>query len=97
MPSYGYLKSEIDRLNKNFELLSGWNGQGEISLKNSIGEFKTIYSVDGSLSPSKISQIETPSSFVWKPNWFLAKKTSFIHYWFSIHYCLRLGAIFFQD
>jgi hypothetical protein len=23
MPSYGYLKSEIDRLNKNFELLSG--------------------------------------------------------------------------
>lgn len=70
IPSFGYLKSEIERINKNIDLLSGWNGQGEISMKNSLGEIRTIYSIDGSLQPDKIGQVESPKNFTWKPNWF---------------------------
>lgn len=69
MPSVGYLKNQIARLDNNFNALSGLDG-GNITVRMPDGSFKKIVQSSLFKQPQRIGQLLVPSKFNRKNNWF---------------------------
>jgi hypothetical protein len=69
LPSIGFLKNEISRIDKNFKVLSGQNGN-DVLVRMPDGSFKKIMEAKIFQEPSKISSVSTPTTFSKRPNWF---------------------------
>jgi len=69
IPSFGYLESEITRLDSNINKLTGLDGS-DANVRMPDGTFKKIYQSRLLVSPSRISNLKTPESFGYKNNWF---------------------------
>jgi hypothetical protein len=68
LPSIGYLKTEIDRIDKNFNMLAGIDGEALVRMPD--GSYKKIIEPRLFKEPSGIGQITVPSKFYTRPNWF---------------------------
>jgi hypothetical protein len=68
LPSIGYLKSEIQRVDKNFKLLSGIEGEAIVRMAD--GSYKRIIEPRLFKEPTTIGTLAVPAKFYNKPNWF---------------------------
>ena len=69
LPSIGFLKTEISRIDKNFNILTGQDG-GETIVRLPDGSFKKILEARLFKEPRPIGNVEVPAKFFKKPNWF---------------------------
>jgi hypothetical protein len=69
VPSIGFLKNQISRLDTNFNTLSGLDG-GDVTVRMPDGSFKKIVQSTLFKTPSTIGQLLVPSKFNRKNNWF---------------------------
>ncbi len=69
VPSIGYLKSEINRLNDNIQTLSGLN-DSKANIRNPDGTVSKIYQANILKDPSSPSSLQVPSTFQARNNWF---------------------------
>lgn len=68
-PSFGYLKSEIDRLNANIESMYNINGSGAL-IQTASNKYKKVITVDLNKEPNDISALEPVGNFSISKNWF---------------------------
>jgi len=69
VPSYGYLKSQIDRLDNNVKALAGI-GETSATVRNPDGTYSQIFKYSTLREPPRITNLEVPSTFSVKDNWF---------------------------
>lgn len=69
IPSYGYMSGEIQRLNGNVKSLAGLS-ENSATVRNSDGTYSQIYKAKTLKEPSSPSELQVPSSFKVKDNWF---------------------------
>ena len=69
VPSYGYMSGEILRLNNNVKSLAGL-GDGTATVRNSDGTYSQVYRSKSIKEPSRVTDLQVPSSFKVKDNWF---------------------------
>jgi hypothetical protein len=69
IPAYGYLRSQIQRLDSNIEALAGL-GQNFSTIKNPDGTYSQIYKVEPLRDPLPLVGLPVPSTFSTKDNWF---------------------------
>jgi hypothetical protein len=69
IPSYGYMNGEIQRLNNNVKSLAGL-GDNSATVRNSDGTYSQVYRSKTLKEPSSPSELQVPSSFNVKDNWF---------------------------
>lgn len=69
LPTIGFLKSEIDRLNQNLNTLSSVDQRGAI-IQPSQNVFKKIIVSDLNKEPNTISELESVTNFMSEKNWF---------------------------
>jgi hypothetical protein len=69
LPSIGFIKTEISRIDKNFNILTGQNGS-ETIVRMADGSFKKIMEARLFKEPKAIGNVEVPSKFYKRPNWF---------------------------
>ena len=69
IPSFGYLKSSIDRIDKTIEKLMGFDGS-DAYVRLPDGSFKRIYQSAFIKNPLPITTLTTPTKFVTESNWF---------------------------
>ena len=70
LPSFGYLKSEIDRLNNNVNSLYSINDVGALIQSSSANQYQKVVTVDLNVEPNDISKLDLVSNFVSNKNWF---------------------------
>jgi hypothetical protein len=70
LPSFGYLKSEIDRLNNNLNSIYSINEAGALIQPTDGTKFRKIVTVDLNKEPSDLSAIGLVNTFSAKRNWF---------------------------
>lgn len=70
LPSFGFLKSEIDRLNNNINSIYSINDGGALIQPTNGTKFKKIVTVDLNREPNDISNLGILSTFKNKKNWF---------------------------
>lgn len=70
LPSFGFLKSEIDRLNNNINSLYSINEAGALIQPSNGTKFRKIITVDLNREPNDISSLNTLTTFRNKKNWF---------------------------
>lgn len=70
LPSFGYLKSEIDRLNNNLNSIYGINEAGALIQPSSSNKYKKVVTVDLNREPNSISSLGGVSKFTSGKNWF---------------------------
>lgn len=68
LPSIGYLKNEIQRIDKNFKLLSGMEGEAIVRMAD--GSYKKIIEPRLFKEPAAIGALSVPAKFYNRPNWF---------------------------
>ena len=71
LPSFGYLQSEINRLNNNINSFYNISNSGSLIQTN--GSFQKIVTVDLNIEPNDIGTLSIPNYFVSKQNWFFDK------------------------
>jgi len=69
LPAYGYLRSQIKRLDSNIQALSGL-GDNFSTVRNPDGTYAQIYKVQPIREPAKLTNLPIPSTFAIKDNWF---------------------------
>jgi hypothetical protein len=69
IPSFGYLKSEINRLDQNVKALSGLE-DNKANVRNPDGTVSKIYQANILKDPSSPSSLQVPSTFQARNNWF---------------------------
>ena len=69
IPAYGYLRSQIQRLDSNIEALAGL-GENFSTIRNPDGTYSQIYKVEPLRDPLPLSGLPVPSTFATKDNWF---------------------------
>lgn len=69
VPGIGYIQSEIDRIDKNFNSLIGLDGT-DVIVRMPDGSFKKIIQSSLFSEPAKIGSMLVPSTFNSKNNWF---------------------------
>ena len=69
IPSYGYLKSQIDRLDNNVKALAGI-GETSATVRNPDGTYSQVYKASTLKEPQRITNLAVPSTFSVKDNWF---------------------------
>jgi hypothetical protein len=69
IPAYGYLRSEIKRLDSNIQALSGL-GDNFSTVRNSDGTYSQIYKYKPLQDPAPLANLKVPSTFSTKDNWF---------------------------
>lgn len=69
LPSIGFLKTEIARIDKNFNLITGSNG-GETIVRMPDGSYKKIVEARLFREPKAIGSVDVPAKFYKRPNWF---------------------------
>ena len=69
IPSYGYMNGEIQRLNNNVKSLAGLD-ENSATVRNSDGTYSQVYKAKTLKDPTSPSELQVPSSFRVKDNWF---------------------------
>lgn len=69
IPSLGFLKSEIQRLNNNINTLYNIDTTGAL-IQTSNNKFKKIFTIDLNKEPSSLGELNIIKSFTAKKNWF---------------------------
>jgi len=69
IPAYGYLRSEIQRLDSNIQSLAGL-GANFSTVRNPDGTYSQIYKASPLRDPSPLVGLPVPSTFSTKDNWF---------------------------
>ena len=69
IPAYGYLRSQIQRLDSNIEALAGL-GQNFSTIRNPDGTYSQIYKVEPLRDPLPLVGLPVPSTFATRDNWF---------------------------
>jgi hypothetical protein len=69
VPSFGFLKSEINRLDQNIKSLSGLE-DNRANVRNADGTVAKIYQAKVLKDPSSPSSLQVPSTFQARNNWF---------------------------
>ena len=70
LPSFGFLKAEIDRLNNNINSIYNVDGSGAVIQTSSSNKYKKVVTVDLNREPNDVSGLNTVSSFISSKNWF---------------------------
>lgn len=70
VPSFNYLKSEIDRLNNNLNSIYNIDGDSGALIGISNNKYKRVISVDLNKEPNDISNIPIVNNFYISKNWF---------------------------
>lgn len=68
LPSIGYLQNEIRRIDRNFSLLSGLDGEAIVRMPD--GSYKKIIETRIFKEPKNIGALQVPTKFYNRPNWF---------------------------
>ena len=69
IPSYGFLRGEIDRLDTNIKSLAGI-GDSSSTVRNPDGTYSQVFKVETLKNPPSLSNLAIPSTFSVKDNWF---------------------------
>ncbi len=69
IPSYGFLRGEIDRLDNNIKSLAGI-GDSSSTVRNPDGTYSQVFKVETLKNPPSLSNLAVPSTFSVKDNWF---------------------------
>lgn len=69
LPSYGYLRSQIKRLDSNIQSLAGLN-DNFATVRNPDGTYAQIYKAQNIKEPIRLTNLPIPSTFSIKDNWF---------------------------
>tara|TARA_Y100000389_G_C17470614_1_gene530261 strand:+ start:2177 stop:5701 length:3525 start_codon:yes stop_codon:yes gene_type:complete len=69
VPSFGFLKSEVNRLNSNIANLSGVGGS-DASVRLADGSFRKVITSKLKTSARDITDVQSPTRFEYKNNWF---------------------------
>ena len=69
IPAYGYLRSEIERLDSNIQSLSGL-GDNFATVRNPDGTYSQIYKSEPIKDPTPLQNLQVPSTFSTRDNWF---------------------------
>ena len=70
LPSFGYLQSEINRLNNNINSIYNIDGGGAQIQPTNANKFQKVVTIDLNLQPNDVSNIPTISNFTVKDNFF---------------------------
>lgn len=69
IPAYGYLRSQIQRLDSNIQALAGL-GENFSSIRNPDGTYTPIFKAEPLRDPLPLTNLQVPSTFATKDNWF---------------------------
>jgi hypothetical protein len=69
IPSYGFLRGEIQRLDTNIKSLAGI-GDSSSTVRNSDGTYSQVFKATTLKDPTSLSNLTVPSTFGVKDNWF---------------------------
>lgn len=69
IPAYGYLRSEIERLDSNIQSLSGL-GDNFATVRNPDGTYSQVYKSQPLKDPAPLQNLQVPSTFSARDNWF---------------------------
>jgi len=69
VPSFGYLKSSIERIDKTISTMLGFDGS-DAYIRMPDGTFKKIYQAKNIVDPSPVGQVTVPAKFIAENNWF---------------------------
>lgn len=69
IPAYGYLRSQIQRLDSNIQSLAGL-GDNFSTVRNPDGTFSQIYKAEPLRDPTPLVNLQVPSTFSARDNWF---------------------------
>jgi len=75
LPSFGYLKSSIDRLDTTIQKLMGIDGS-DAYVRQADGSFKRIYQSKTIIDPTPVGPVAVPSTFITENNWFFESMMS---------------------
>jgi len=70
LPSFGFLKSEIDRLNNNLNSIYSINDAGALIQPSNGTKFRKVVTVDLNREPGDIGNLNVLTNFVSQKNWF---------------------------
>jgi hypothetical protein len=70
LPSFGYLKNEIDRLNNNLNSIYSINDAGALIQPSNGTKFRKIVTVDLNREPNDLNNLNLLTTFVTQKNWF---------------------------
>ena len=68
IPSYGYLRGEISRIDGNIRSLAGIDNGS--SVRNADGTYSQVFKAEPLKNPPAITNLQVPSTFASKDNWF---------------------------
>jgi len=69
IPAYGYLRSQIQRLDSNIQSLAGL-GDNFATVRNPDGTYSQIYRAEPIKDPAALQNLQVPSTFSTRDNWF---------------------------
>lgn len=69
IPAYGYLRSQIERLDSNIQSLAGL-GDNFATVRNPDGTYSQIYRAEPIKDPAPLQNLQVPSTFATRDNWF---------------------------
>ena len=70
LPSFTFLKGEIDRLNNNINSLYNLNSSGALISDSSANKFKKVVTIDLNREPTSLGSIDVINNFKSSKNWF---------------------------
>ena len=71
LPSFGYLQSEINRLNNNLNSIYSINQPGALIQTSAGNQFQKVVAVDLNVEPNDITNINIPTNFIYENNYIL--------------------------
>jgi hypothetical protein len=69
IPSYGYIRGEIQRLDNNIKSLAGI-GQNSATVRNPDGTYSQVFKAETLKDPPRLTNLTVPNTFGAKDNWF---------------------------
>jgi hypothetical protein len=69
LPSFGFLKSNIERIDKTVSTMLGFDGS-DAYIRMPDGSLKKIYQAKAVTDPSPVGQVTVPAKFIAENNWF---------------------------
>ena len=69
IPAYGYLRSQIERIDSNIQSLAGL-GDNFATVRNPDGTYSQIYRAEPIKDPAPLQNLQVPSTFATRDNWF---------------------------
>ena len=69
IPSYGFIRGEIQRLDSNIRSLAGI-GNNSATVRNPDGTYSQVFKTETLKEPPRLTNLSVPSTFGVKDNWF---------------------------